>query len=354
MSRSQPISDLPGDAGPARTPRSAGVDDGSTAPVLAVDPHSKPAAAAPRYWAFISYSHRDEGWASWLHSRLETYTGHKRLVGTRNRYDEPVPARPFPVFRDRDELEGAPDLPDRIHDALRLARFLIVICSPAAAGSKWVNEEIKAFKALGREDRVLAIIVDGEPNADEQAGEQECFPPALKFRVGADGELADERTEPLAADARKNGDGKRSALLKLLAAILGVQFDELKQRDLERQRRFWMRIGVAATAGVLVLLGLTIFAFTQRNEAVRQREIAEQRARDAISRQLDSPWHQDGQRRDAMARRASSGGVQAYQCLRGRAIRATLTARRRHVSAGRSQHQSGGHAGVVGPVEKHR
>ena len=66
-------------------------------------------AAAPRYWAFISYSHRDEKFAAWLHRKLETYTGHKKLAGTRNRRGEPVPVRIFPVFRDRDELEGAPN-----------------------------------------------------------------------------------------------------------------------------------------------------------------------------------------------------------------------------------------------------
>src|SRR5262245_7073814 len=114
------------------------------------DPGPAPSATRPRYWAFISYSHRDEKWASWLHRRIETYTGHKKLVGSTNRYGEPVPERPFPLFRDRDELEGAADLSGRIQDALGSSRFLIVICSPDSARSRWVNEEIKAFKALGR------------------------------------------------------------------------------------------------------------------------------------------------------------------------------------------------------------
>jgi WD40 repeat protein len=242
------------------------------------------AATPPTYWAFISYSHRDEKWASWLHRQIETYTGHKKLVGTTNRYGEPVPARPFPVFRDRDELESASDLPGRIQDALGRSRFLIVVCSPDAARSTWVNEEIKTFKALGREDRVLAVVVAGEPNAVEES--RECFPPTLRFRVGADGQLTGERTEPLAADTRKQGDGERGALLKLLAAILGVRFDDLRQRDLERQRQFWRRVGIGGAAAVAVLAGLTIFAFMQRSEAIRQRDIAEQRARDAVSRQL--------------------------------------------------------------------
>ncbi len=247
-------------------------------------PEDEPLILPPKYWAFISYSHRDEKWTSWLHKRIETYSEHKKLVGAKNRYGEAVPARLFPVFRDRDELEGAPDLPERIHDALRLSRFLIVVCSPHSAKSKWVNEEIKAFKALGRQDRILAVIVAGEPNA--QTDEEECFPYALKFRLGAHGGFTNERTEPLAADARKQGDGERGALLKILAAILGVRFDELRQRDLERQRRYWMRVGTVTAAAFLVLLGLTVFAFKQRNEALRQRDVAELRGREALSRQL--------------------------------------------------------------------
>jgi hypothetical protein len=64
-------------------------------------------AAAPsagRYWAFISYSHRDRQWGNWLHRAIETYKVPKALVGG------DVPARLFPVFRDREELAGAADL----------------------------------------------------------------------------------------------------------------------------------------------------------------------------------------------------------------------------------------------------
>lgn len=249
---------------------------------------SKPATETGAYWAFLSYSHRDERFASKLHRALETYNGHERLVGSINRYGEPVPARLFPIFRDRDELEGAASLPERIHETLRRSRFLIVVCSPNAVASNWVNDEIKAFKALGGEDRVLAIIADGEPNAGDhfQSRPRECFPEALRYRMGPDGRLTSEPTQPIAGDARPGKDGDRNARLRILAAILGVRFDDLKQRDLERQRQFWMRVGCGALAGFAILLALTIYAFIQRNEAVRQSDLAEQRARIALSRQL--------------------------------------------------------------------
>src|ERR1041384_6232990 len=132
-----------------------------------------------KYWAFISYSHSDEDWARWLHRKLETFRVPRRLVGKEGR-DGPIPQRAYPIFRDRDELPGSAKLTDNIEDALRRSRYLIVICSPNAVVSKWVDQEIRIFKSLGREDRVLSIIIDGEPNAalKPQLGMQECFPDA--------------------------------------------------------------------------------------------------------------------------------------------------------------------------------
>src|SRR5690348_15661484 len=117
-----------------------------------------------RYWAFISYSHRDKAWGDWLHKALETYQVPARLVGRPGR-DGPLPKRLYPVFRDREELPSSADLSNNINDSLTASRHLVVICSPRAAVSRWVNEEIIAYKRLGRADRILALVVDGEPNA---------------------------------------------------------------------------------------------------------------------------------------------------------------------------------------------
>lgn len=209
-----------------------------------------------KYWAFISYSHQDKKWGDWLHKTLETYRVPRRLAGQSGR-DGVVPKRAYPVFRDREELPGSSDLGNNINEALRKSRYLIVICSPRSAKSQWVNEEIKAFKAMGREDRVLCLIVDGEPNAADKpdTGAEECFPAAVKFRTNQAGQLSNERTEPIAADARAGKDGKANARLKLLAGILGIEYDALKQRD---RRRIMFRRVASATIALLVA-GICLF-----------------------------------------------------------------------------------------------
>jgi outer membrane protein assembly factor BamB len=204
-----------------------------------------------KYWAFISYSHVDRKWGDWLHRSLETYRPPFGLIGKPGR-DGPVRRKNPPIFRDREELPSSANLSDNINNALRESRYLIVICSPHAAVSRWVNEEIIYFKSLGREDRVLCLIVEGEPNASDkpESGKLECFPPGVRFRVDADGGLTDQGTEPIAADARKKGDGKRNAKLKLAAGLLGVNYNDLKQR--EKWRAVRRKIALSLVAAVLI------------------------------------------------------------------------------------------------------
>src|SRR4030095_11956794 len=145
-----------------------------------------------KYWAFISYNHRDQAWASWLHETLETYRVPKKLVGRPAGIgSDTVPERVYPVFRDRDELAGSFDLSERIKLALRQSRYLVVICSPHAAASAHVRSEVDNFEALGREDRVICLIVGGEPNASNKPNDvsQECLPAPVRHRRTPDGTL---------------------------------------------------------------------------------------------------------------------------------------------------------------------
>src|SRR5208282_4562215 len=141
-----------------------------------------------------------------------------------------------------------------------------------------VNEEIKYFKSLGREDRVLGLIVDGEPNAsDGKTGfrlENECFPEALRFRMGPAGELSKDRAEPIAADVRKSRDGRSNAKLKLLAGILSVPYDSLRHREQERHRRSLLALATGACVIAVAMSALAGFAFVQKREAKKQQKIA--------------------------------------------------------------------------------
>ncbi|HKE48589.1 MAG TPA: TIR domain-containing protein [Rhodanobacteraceae bacterium] len=228
-----------------------------------------------RYRAFLCYSHRDSDWADWLHHAIEDYPIPPRLVGLTTSAGV-IPARLAPVFRDRDELPSATDLSAKVSDALAQSANLIVICSPHAAQSHWVNEEVRAFQRLGRAQRIFCLIVDGEPGASEWAGREhdECIAPALTHRVDASGRETGERFEPIAADARPGKDGRSNARTKIVAGLLGVDLDDLRHRERRRRR---LR-GIAAIAAGFVLLCLTT---TLAVNAVIARHAAERRQKQA-------------------------------------------------------------------------
>jgi tetratricopeptide (TPR) repeat protein len=231
---------------------------------------------ARRYAAFLSYSHSDRAFADWLHGALEAYRVPSKIVG-RALPDGPAPATLAPVFRDRDELAAAADLSAEIKAALAASRALIVLCSPAAATSRWTNAEIEEFRALHPDGLVLAAIVAGEPFASELPAREaeECFPPALRQRFDAAGKPTGERNEPVAADFRDQGDGRQLGLMKLIAGLLGVPLDEIVQREANRRQRRLTIVAAAAIVGMLFATGLATLAWQARNEAQHQREQAE-------------------------------------------------------------------------------
>ncbi|MFK5924971.1 MAG: toll/interleukin-1 receptor domain-containing protein [Verrucomicrobiota bacterium] len=206
------------------------------------------------YRAFISYSHRDAKWAMWLHRSLERYVvpldaypSDKKLQRDLSKDNR----RLSPIFRDRDEMPASVSLAATIHDALEESENLIVLCSPSAASSQYVNAEIEIFCKLrpGNKQKIYALIVEGEP--------PDCFPEAL---------LADG-AEPIAADARVEGDGKNDAKLKLIAGMLGVGFDRLKQREVKRQRnRLLATVAVVSTVAVMTSF-LALWAMKERTLA---------------------------------------------------------------------------------------
>lgn len=222
------------------------------------DPTEEP---AKKYWAFISYSSKDKKWGKWLHCRLESYPIPKEFHDN-ELFDRAVLGKNLrPIFRDRDELSGSADLGPAIKNGLRQSRFLIVLCSPNSAKSKWVNQEIEDFKALDSQNhlRILALILDGEPNASSNPAfnaELECFPPALRLPV-----------EPLAGDMRSDGDGKERGYLKILSGIAQLDFDTLYKRHARARKKKTFTRGLIAGAAVLFISLLSWVAVNRTREA---------------------------------------------------------------------------------------
>jgi tetratricopeptide (TPR) repeat protein len=223
--------------------------------------------AAFKYRAFISYSHADTACAKWLHRALETFTMDKDLAG-RETATGVIPKALRPIFRDRDDFTAGHTLSDQTLAALDASAALIVVCSPSSAKSHYVNEEIRLFKSRHPDRPIVPLIVAGKPGD----AALECFPPALKFKLDAQGNITDEPVEVLAADGREEGDGKQLALAKIVAGLLSVSSDDVFRRaERERRRKGRMRNGIVAVLAILAIAatGSAAYAWQQlkTNEA---------------------------------------------------------------------------------------
>lgn len=196
-----------------------------------------------KYDAFISYRHsrRDSFVAERLHKYLETYRLPKALK-------ESVTKQGIGrVFRDREELPLTDNLNDYIVGALDDSEHLIVICSPRLKESEWCKKEIDTFIEKHGRDKVMLVLCEGEP--------EDSFP-----RVMMDG-----NAEPLAADVRSDsirGTKRKikSEALRILAPMLGVDYDDLKQRN--RERHFKKIVSLAAVIIAVLIAFLTFVSYT--------------------------------------------------------------------------------------------
>jgi hypothetical protein len=182
-------------------------------------------AEAFKYRAFLSYSHADTAVAKKVHARLEAFHIDRDVAGRETPMGR-VPANLRPIFRDRNDFDAGGSLGDQTLATLDGSAALILIASPRAAGSRYVNEEIRLFKSRHPDRPVIPLIVDVEPGG----GADECFPPALRFALDADGGVTDRPADVLAADLREKGDGFDLALAKVAARLIGLPADDVYRR----------------------------------------------------------------------------------------------------------------------------
>ena len=170
--------------------------------------------------AFISYKREDEKWAKWLQKKLESY----RIPTTIRNENTSLPKYIRPIFRDKTDLSGGSLLHEELEKELLASKYLIIVCSPNATKSEWVNKEAATFIREGRVGNIIPFIVNGEPHAIENTNE--CFPKAL----------LDMPSEQELLGINVQEEGKSRAFIRLVSRIIDVELDSLWQRHKRQQR----------------------------------------------------------------------------------------------------------------------
>lgn len=198
-----------------------------------------------KFYAFISYNHKDTTWGKRLQRKLETYRMPSTLCRERGwKKNPPID----PVFFAPTDIQPN-DLTKELQERLRASRHLIVICSPNSAQSWHVGQEIKFFDSLGRRENIHLFIIDGIPNSNDAA--TECFNPVLK-ELGFPETLGANIHERIYRLAWLN---RERALVQIISKLLNVEFDSIWRRH---RRRLWQKCVMWAIGVIAVMVAMVV------------------------------------------------------------------------------------------------
>ena len=213
------------------------------------------------YDAFISYSHTADGeLAPALQSGLQ------KLAKPWYR------PRALRVFLDETVLSTNPHLWASITEALDDSEWFVLLASPEAATSEWVDRELEHWLATKPASRILPTVTHGDwhwdPTTNRLNGD--AVPPRLADAITEEPRHLDLRWVNGATGLDLANSSFRSNVADLAAPIHGIAKDELVGEDLKQHRRArrLARTGIATVVILLIVsIIFSVFAVNQRDRA---------------------------------------------------------------------------------------
>jgi WD40 repeat protein len=241
------------------------------------------------YDAFISYSH--EGSDRQLSAAIQR--GLHRLA--KPWYGTPA----VRVFRDDTSLSANAGLWPTLERALVESKFFIVVASPRAADSEWVDREVSWWVEHKSLDRILIALANGSIVWDSDNRRMDCaatdaLPPALWNSLQDEPFWIDLTWAESDNELSLQHPKFRDAVARLAAPLHGKDVESLVGEDLQQQRRAtrWRNAAIAVLSVLTLLAGaLSWVAVDQRNTARAERDIAD--ARRLAAQAIDFIDHQD-------------------------------------------------------------
>src|SRR6476646_3332221 len=111
--------------------------------------------ASFNYDAFLSYNHDDGAVAAGIQQGLHRIG---RRMGQLNA---------LRVFRDKTDMAANPNLWGKVTEAMDRSRYLIVVLSPRAAASEWVNKEVAYWLERRGPEQLLIVLAEGQLHWDD-------------------------------------------------------------------------------------------------------------------------------------------------------------------------------------------
>jgi WD40 repeat protein len=258
-----------------------------------VAPPDAPAAAdsgAGRYDAFLSYSHAADGK---LAPALQL--GLHRFARPWNR------PRALRTFRDATNLAATPELWPTIERAMDSSQHFILLASPLAAASVWVQREVEWWLAKAarqgsrhRTAGLFLVLTEGEIRWDHSArdfdwAQTTALPECLRRQFSDEPLWVDLRWARASESLSLRHPRFREAVADLAAPLHGRAKDELIGEDVRQQKRTQraVRTVIAVLSALMILAAaLALVANQQRNAANDARDRVQAQYSLSVSREL--------------------------------------------------------------------
>ena len=213
--------------------------------------------------------------------------------------------RALRLFRDDTSLSATPHLWPTIEQALAESRFLIVLASPGAAASQWVNKEVAWWLDHKSIDTLLTALTDGELAWDNALGDFPWpdgvpLPPVLTGRCPTEPKWVDLRAYRAGADPRDVRFLEAGA--DLAAAIHGLPKEDLLSQEARQQRRA-LTLAWSAAGSLLILAGLAGWQWKTAIDAERLADAQKQIAQQQRDRAVEAENVAVEQRKEAQTQR---------------------------------------------------
>ena len=249
------------------------------------------------YDGFISYSHAADGLLA------------PRLQAGLQRFAKPWwQRRALRVFRDESSLSANPHLWSSITEALDSSEWFVLLLSPDAAASPWVNQEIEYWKSNRDPSRVLPVLTDGEFGWADGDVAGSSVPAELRGAFSEEPRWVDLRFAKDETDLDLKDPRFADAVADVASALRGVPKDELASEEVKQHRRTirtaWAGVGLVG----LLAVAATIFAFQSADNAQRAQAEAE-RAEDNAAAEADARAEAETNARLAESRELAASAI---------------------------------------------
>jgi WD40 repeat protein len=230
-----------------------------------------------RYDAFISYSHAaDDALAPALQRGLQN------LARPWNR------RRALEIFRDDTGLAVSPGLWTSICAGLDESDYFVLLASPEAAASVWVNREIDHWIASHSVDNLLPVVTDGDwvwdSTGDFDWSRSTAVPPALRGLFTEEPRHLDLHWARTENELDLRSSRFRQAVAQLAAPMHSMTPQDLDSADVANHRqvvRLRRAVGVAMAILLILVSAAGVLAIRNARESNRQQALALQNAENA-------------------------------------------------------------------------